>query len=75
MTILPIYQDMKWNCANFCVISREIAKIIWIRFKLGFIGWPKSKSGISNASASEMKHFWPHVGKVKIGLRGDSFLC
>ena len=36
MTILPIYQDMKWNCANFCVISREIAKIIWIRFKLGF---------------------------------------
>ena len=36
-------------------------------------GWPKSKSVISNGSESETEHFWTHVCKVKIGLRGGSF--
>ena len=33
-------------------------------------GCPKSKSGISNCSASETTHFWPHVGKAKLCFGG-----
>ena len=36
-------------------------------------GWPKSKFLILNDYNSETKHFWPHVGKAKMGLRGGSF--
>ena len=50
----------------------------WENWSYGWLGkdtgWPKSKSVISNGSESETKHFWPHVCKVKIGLRGGSFL-
>ena len=37
-------------------------------------GWPKSKVATSNGCDSESKHFWPYVGKVKMGLRGKQFL-
>ena len=37
-------------------------------------GWPKSKFLISNDSTAKTMHIWPHIGKVKIGLRGGSFL-
>ena len=32
--------------------------------------WPKSKVPISNYYNSETNHFWPHVGKAKMRLRG-----
>ena len=31
-------------------------------------GWPKSKFANSNGYNSENIHFWPHVGKAKVGL-------
>ena len=37
-------------------------------------GWPKSKFLILNGSTAKTMHIWPLVGKVKIGLRGYSFL-
>jgi len=36
-------------------------------------GWPKSKLPFSKGHNSETKHFWPHIGKVKMHLRGGSF--
>ena len=36
-------------------------------------GWPKSKFTFSICSISETKHFWPHVGKAKMCLRGGGF--
>ena len=36
-------------------------------------GWPKSKLPFSKGYYSETKHFWPHVGKAKMRLRGGSF--
>ena len=36
-------------------------------------GWPISKLPFYKAYNSETKHFWPHVGKAKMRLRGGSF--
>ena len=40
--------------------------------KLATTGWPKSKFPISNDCTSVCVHFWPHVGKAKMCLRGGS---
>ena len=36
-------------------------------------GWPKSKFEMSFGYLSETMHFWPHVGKAKMHLRGVQF--
>ena len=55
---------------SFCNVfeGRHVKKDVALR-----TGWPKSKLFISNGCNSESMHFWPYVGKVKMGLRGGSF--
>ena len=36
-------------------------------------GWPKSIFEMSFGYNSETMHFWPHVGKAKMCLRGVQF--
>ena len=43
-------------------------------FKKYSTGWPKSKFFISNGSTAKTMHIIPYVSKVKIGLRGGSFM-
>ena len=44
--------------------------MIWTQLDTG---WPKSKFEMSFGNNSETMHFWPHVGKAKMRLRGIQF--
>ena len=69
-----IYYGTIHNVSEFtkCFTWKVMGEILhyWIIVPTG---WPKSKFPISNGYSSVSEHFWPHVGKVKMCLKGGSF--
>ena len=80
--------NVQWGIADFVLLLRlwlEIYvdpnyesqvkrnKLKTLLVKSIHTGWPNSKLPLSKADNSETKHFWPHVGKAKMRLRGGSF--
>ena len=56
----------------FLYIQIEFYKVLTSSLVI-HTGWPKSKVATSNGCNSKSMHFWPYVGKAKMGLRSGSF--